>query len=219
MGYYEDFYQEPSEFDIQVDQFKESLMKSVKEDFLSEMKRLRDENEKLQGVKLSFDSIVRDYENKKQQLESEYQTLKRNVRRERLVDLMKDHKVILYKAYSKMKRPPKCNKCDEYRRIEYITPLGKKAKEDCLCSEGKRVYYPHEFMLYEFRLNREKNGLTAWYRQYRDDEDGFTSDSSIFVDDIYSPKMKFDDLGAYSTFFKTKEECQAYCDYQNSKEV
>ncbi|WP_342025760.1 hypothetical protein AADC60_24670 [Cytobacillus pseudoceanisediminis] len=218
MSYYEDFYHEPSEFDIQVDHFKESLMKSVKEDFLSEMERLKKENENLQDVKDNFNGIVRDYENKKQQLESEYQTLKRNVRRERLVELMKDHKVILYKAYSKKERPPKCDKCDKYRRIAYITPLGKKASEDCLCNEGKTVYYPKEYILYEFKLNSNGNSMTAWYRQYSDDRDGFT-DSSIHAEDIYSTEKKFEDLKQYSTFFKTEEECQAYCDYLNSKEV
>ncbi|MES1047210.1 hypothetical protein FOA22_22410 [Heyndrickxia oleronia] len=220
MDWYEnDFYDEPSEFDIQVEEFKASLMKSVKEEFVSEMERLKNENKELQDIKANFEAIKQDFEHKKRQLESEYQTLKSNVRSERLVELLKDHKIILYKAYSKREYPPKCDKCDRNRKIQYISPLGRETTEDCLCKEGKTVYYPHEFMRYEFRLNRNKNGVTAWYRQYSDDEDGFTYDSSINVDEIYSPDMKFEDLKQYGTFFKTKEECQAYCDYLNSEEV
>ncbi len=217
-GYEEDFYNEPSEFDIAVTEFKQYLMKSVKENFVSEMDRLRKENKELQGIKANLEAVKQDFENKKRQLESEYQTLKSNVRRERLVDLTKDHKVILYRAYSKHILPQKCNKCDTNRRIEYISPLGRKAREDCLCKEGKSVYYPHEFIRYEFKLNRDKNGVTAWYRQYSDDDDGFVSDSSIHVKNTYSPDMKFDDLNQYNTFFKTEEECQNYCDWLNAKE-
>ncbi|WP_284037433.1 hypothetical protein [Neobacillus sp. 114] len=217
MDWYEnDFYDEPSEFDIQVDEFKQRLMKSVKEEFVSEMERLIKENKELQDVKANFEEIKRDFENEKRKLESEYQTLKSNVRRERLVDLLKDHKIILYKAYSKTEYPPKCDKCDKHRRIQYISPLGRKTSEDCLCKEVKTVYYPREFIRYEFRLNRDKNGVTAWYRQYSDDEDGYIHESSIHADSIYSPNMKFEDIKQYSTFFKTEEECLAYCDYLNS---
>jgi HD superfamily phosphohydrolase len=216
--YQNDFYNEPSEFDIQVDEFKQSLMKSVKKEFVSEMERLSTENKELQDIKANFEAVKRDFENKKRQLESEYQILKSNVRRERLVDILRDHKIILYKAYSKREYPPKCEKCDKHRKVNYISPLGRMTSEDCSCKEGKTVYYPEEYIRYEFRLNRDKNGVTAWYRQYNDDEDGFTSDSSIHADYIYSPDMNFEDLKRYSTFFKTKEECQAYCDYLNSKE-
>jgi hypothetical protein len=214
----EDFYNEPSEFDIAIEEFKSNLMKSVKDEFVTEMDRLKKENAELQAVKKDFEGIKRDYENKKREVERERNDLQYKLRRERLVDLLKDHKIILYKAYSKSVRPPKCDKCDSNRRVEYISPLGRKTHENCLCSEGKTVYYPHEFMRYEFRLNRNKNGVIAWYRQYSDDEDGLAYDSSIHADEIYSLDMKFEDLKRYSTFFKTKEECQSYCDYLNSEE-
>jgi len=218
MNYYDEFYQEPSEFEIQVDEFKTSLMKSVKEEFINEMEEIKKENEELQEVKTNFLAVKSDYETKKRQLENEYQTLKNNVRRERLVDLLKDHKITLYKAYSKRVLPPKCDKCDSRRKIEYISPLGRKTHEECLCAESKTVYYPNEFVRYEFKLNRDGKDLSAWYRQYSDDEDGFVYDSSIYADKIYNSEMKFEDLKQYSTFFKTEEECQKYCDYLNSKE-
>jgi hypothetical protein len=216
--YEEDFYDEPSEFDIAIEHFKANLMKSVKEDFISQMERLKKENEELQDVKKDFEQIKRDFAHKKSELEREYETLKSNVRRERLVDLSKDHKIIMYKAYSKRKYPPKCDKCDINRKIQYVSPLGRKTTEDCLCKEGKSIYSPAEFIRYEYRLNRNNNAVTAWYRQYSENEDGFVYDSSIHADQIYSPDMKFEDLKQYSTFFKTEEECQAYCNYLNSQE-
>jgi hypothetical protein len=217
--YEEDFYDEPSEFEQAVDEFKQGLMKSVKEEFVGEMERLRKENAELQDVKKNFEQVKRDFDVKKRELESEYQKLKGNVRRERLVDLLKDHQITLYKALSKRKVPPKCDKCDKYRKIKYTSPLGRETSEDCLCKEGKIVCFPEEYVRYEFRLSRNQSDVTAWYRQYNDDEDGLVYDSSIRAEYIYSSDMDFKDIKQYSTFFKTKEECQRYCDFLNSKEV
>lgn len=214
----EDFYNEPSEFDQQIDEFKSNLLKAVKEEYINEMEQLRKENAELQEVKKNFKQIQQDYDNKKRDLEIERNDLNRKVRRERLSDLFKDHQVILYKAYSSRVLPQKCDKCDDYRRVEYTSPLGRKTKEDCLCKEGKVVYNPQEFIRYEFRLNRDKNSIVAWYRTYDDSEDGFVSDSSIHVEKIYTSDMKFEELSNWSTFFKTEEECQAYCDYLTKKE-
>jgi hypothetical protein len=214
---YEDFYHEPSEFEMKMEELKQSLLNSVKEEYINEMERLRKENEELQEVKKNFNGIVQNFKNQKCQLEMEYQTLKNNVRKERLVELMEDNKVIMYKAYSRRELPPKCDKCDANRKIKYISPLGRETREDCLCNEGKTVYYPNEFIRYEFRLNSDKNSVTAWYRQYSEDRDGFVTDSSIHADYIYTSDIKFEDVKQYGTFFKSKVECQSYCDWLNSK--
>jgi hypothetical protein len=217
--YYEDeFYNEPSEFDLKVEEFKTSLLASVKEDYVAEMERLKEENAQLQEVKENFEEIKREYEKKKHQLEFERKDLNNKLRRERMVDLLSEHKIILYRAYSKRELPPKCDKCDNRRKVEYVSPLGRKTSEDCLCKEGKTVYCPFEFIRYEFRLNRDKNGVTAWYKQYSDDQDGLTWDTSTHADRIYTPDMNYEDIKQYTTFFKTKEECQSYCDWLNEKE-
>ena len=65
MYYPDDFYCEPSEFEMQVEEFKESLAKSIKSEFLEEMERLKAENRKLQGIKDNFEQVKRDYERKK----------------------------------------------------------------------------------------------------------------------------------------------------------
>lgn len=218
MSYYydENFYNEPNEFDILMSDFKEALLKSIKDEYVGEMEKLRAENLELQAVKKDFEAIKKEYELKKLALERERNGIERAVRRERLVDLSKDHKVTMYR--DKRELLPKCETCDVHRQVPYVTPLGREAREDCLCRQGKIVYYPKEYVRYEFRINRNRNGLTAWYRQYSDDEDGLVMDSSIFAEDIYSPEMKFEDIKQYSTFFKSKEECQLYCDYLNKEE-
>lgn len=215
--YEKDFYNEPTEFDIAMKELKTKLMNSVKEEFLNEMNQLRKENEELQYVKQNLEEIKRDYERKKRELEREYQQRKAEVRKERLIELMKDYKTILYGVDVKIERPPKCDKCDKNRRIRFITPLGREAYEDCTCKEEKKVYFPEECVLYEFRLNRDGHEVVARYRPYSDDEDSFLYYNSIRADCIYSPEMKFEEIDKYRTLFKTKEECQKYCDWLNSQ--
>ena len=51
MNDYDDFYSEPIDFEMQVDEFKSSLMASVKDEYKAEMARLRKENAELKPVK------------------------------------------------------------------------------------------------------------------------------------------------------------------------
>lgn len=58
MSYYDnDFYNEPSEFEEQIDQLKESLMNAVRDEHKAEVERLRKENAELQEVKRAFETI------------------------------------------------------------------------------------------------------------------------------------------------------------------
>ena len=80
----DEFYNEPSEFDMQVDQFKQTLMNMVKDEYKEEMFRLAKENEELQQVKADFDQIKQSYQQKERELERVKVGLKNEVRRERL---------------------------------------------------------------------------------------------------------------------------------------
>lgn len=217
MSYYdEEFYYEPSEFDQKIDEFKEYLSESVKKEFQEEMDRLRKENADLQEIKANYKQIKDDYEAKKRELDFEKSNLKNQVRRERLNDLMKDFEVIMFRARTKSVRQPKCEKCDSNRRIKYTTPLGKTAYEDCTCSISDSVYYPEEYICKSFSINRDGNKLSAWY--IVDDKDDYASyDFSTFAKVVYNDGMDYKGLNTYDTFFKTKEECQSFCDYLNAK--
>ncbi|SCY99271.1 MULTISPECIES: hypothetical protein [unclassified Lysinibacillus] len=219
MSYYdEDFYHEPSEFEMQIEQFKSSLLDSVKDEYKQQMENLQKENAELQEVKENFEAIKRDFANKERQLQIERNDLERKVRRERLSELTKDLQVIMYKVNSKRVENPKCEKCDANRRIHYKTPSGKDAYEKCECDFGERVYEPKEYMRIEFNIC---DGMRAWYEindfGSRDEYARFDSNSQ-YAKSVYKEGMDFNTIELYSTFFKTKEECQAYCDYLNEQE-
>ncbi|BAK15819.1 predicted ATPase [Solibacillus silvestris StLB046] len=216
-GYDEDFYNEPNEFEMQIAEFKASLLASVRNEYKQKMETLLKENADLQEVKKNFEAIKRDFANKERQLEIERNDLERKVRRERLSQLTKDLQVIMYKAYPEHVQGSKCDKCDAQRRIHYKTPLGKDATEKCECAASTRVYKPKEYIKVEFNI---RDGMRAWYEINNfdsNDEYGRFDSSSQFAKAVYKEDMPYESIESYSTFFKTKEECQKYCDYLNSK--
>lgn len=219
MSYYydEDFYHETSEFDMFMNEVKTNLMKSVKEEYVSEMERLRKENEELQEVKKNFEQIKRDFENKKRELSSEYEQLKLNVRRERLNELMKDYEVELYSVASYPELLPKCEKCDDNRRIYYKTPLGKDTYEMCECSNKIHLYEPIPILLSSFSIDNGKGH--AWYKikdrgkydEYLQFYDESISGKELITDENQIESIKY----SYKVLFKTEELAQKYCDIKN----
>jgi hypothetical protein len=211
--YDEEFYNEPNEFDMQIDEFKQSLLTSVKTEYTAEMERLKAENAELQEVKKNFEQIKNDYKHKEQQLQYDRNNMERTVRGTKLAELMKDLDVTLYSADYKSVQGPKCDNCNDRREIVFTSPSGKQLAEACECAKRSVVYIPAEKILTEFRKNRHGQGLIAWYSQYRDEDDGFTLSSSTVVKNIYSEGMDFNELGRYDTFFRSEEDCQKFCDW------
>lgn len=213
---YEDFYNELSEFEMQVEEFKESLMNSVKGEYKAEMERLRKENAELQEIKQSFNQIEREYNQKTVELDMAKQDLRREIRKERLTDLLKDFEVLLYRPDYRYEYGPKCDNCDENRQVHYKTPSGKDAQEDCGCKGRYRVFNPEEFICKSFANRSGK--FIAWYTKNDDDGESFGLYSDV-PEFIYAGEdFKDIDLGHWKVFFKTLEECQAYCDWLTAKE-
>lgn len=216
--YDEEFYREPSDFEMKIDEFKQALLNSVKTEYTAEMDRLKSENAELQEVKKNFDQIKKEYRDKENQIKHERLTMERNIRGARLAELMKNLEVTLYKAVYDSVTGPKCDNCNERRNIVFMSPSGKQMSESCECAVSKPFYKPDEQILKEFKSNRHEPGLTLWYSQYRDDGDGFTLDSSTVVKVVYSEGMDFNELERYSTFFRSEEDCQKYCDWLTENE-
>lgn len=219
MYYDEDFYNEPSEYDIMVDKFKQSLLKSVKREFLEEMDKLRKENEELQEIKKNWNKIRGDYIEKELKLNTIIEDEKQKIIHMRLSELFKNcgMNIILYKSSVTCVQGDKCNKCNNQRQIEYTTPSGRKMTETCDCAKPYHIYYPQEHTMVGFygydRLNEPlevtfNNKTTDNYSRY-----------SQAVETIYQGQS-FDEL--YTTygeevFFKEADKCLEYCLYINNK--
>ncbi|KWX79944.1 hypothetical protein [Paenibacillus jilunlii] len=221
MSYYdEDYYNEPSEFEQQVDAFKESLLNAVKEEHKAEIERLRKENAELQEVKQNLESIKREYNQKVAELGIQKNNLKNEVRRERLLELMGDFKAELFSPRTKWMSGPKCNKCDDKRRIPFLSPSGKEMVEDCSCKNNILIYEPRTNICSSFEVRNGK--FMAWYKSYSVDRADGMELESLGVSDVAKfiwAGEKFEDIkDYYKAYFKTEEDCQSYCDWLTDQE-
>lgn len=221
MCYYDDFYEEPSEFDTMVEEFKESLMKSVKEDYVEKMEKLEKENQALRVVKKDFSKIKEDFEKKKYEYEKAICEANQNAKKARIEELLNTYKLILYSPNWGYCYTEKCSKCDEHRNIEVKLPSGRKIKDACKCGKEYKRFYPEKMLLYE--IENCKNSLRFYYVQ-GNESDGYvnlkTGLSSYANENLIKPGTKFEDLEekpARGLLFSTYEECVAYCDYINKK--
>lgn len=223
----EEPYYEPSEFDKKVEEFKDYLRESVKKETQELIEKLQKENAELRDVRDNWESVKRNYENKKRELQKEISNCKYEAARMRLEELFEfcGMNVILYRPTGEYVYNPKCNKCDNDRYIHFKSPSGKDYKEDCTCAKRFWKYKPEPYYCSEFRVNRRsdtvKFPIMMWFKKYKDynhDYDGYTYDSSNFCRFIYNGEdfetVESNDKYAY---FRDEEKCQEYCDYLNKK--
>ena len=217
----DDFYNEPSEFEMQMNELKESLLKSVKSEFLEEMEKLRKENKNLQGIKEHFEQIKRDYEKKKAECDRTICEAELKAKRMKANELMEHFRIFTWGITSECLYGPKCDKCDEARRIEITLPSGKIVKDNCECSRSRTtVMVPQRMVLYEI-ADRDQE-ITAWYSACGNENNRyyiFEYASSVCSKKMIEPGTSFDEVKKIekqrTVLFTTEEECRAYCEYLN----
>lgn len=225
MDYYEDDFYEPSEFDMLVDEWKEKLRDSVKEEYKAEMAKLRQENETLQDIKKNWDKKVRELQTEKEEVVRTKYRIEREIKNQYLSEILKD---VMEERWGISYRweylREKCDRCDDDRRLHYKTPLGRDAYEMCSCAKQCRIYSPEEIsgiQISQRRSRYDKDIKIFFEHEDNKDRDSYDtyrwhSDSFIFQDD-----MSYDELEKAHThyaIFKNKEECQKYCDWLNARE-
>ena len=173
--YYEDFY-EPSENDIVMSEIGDILKKMVRKEIMDELEKLRKENAELQEFKRNKEKYDRELSAAKYDYERKLNDAECNIKKARIHDLLGDYLTVGYMVSTNNKRKPKCNKCDEDRRIQYTTPRGKVVYEFCECSEYDFFYEVKEVELIRLRISKDccwsnKEHLHRYYRHARDTYD------------------------------------------------
>ena len=153
-------------------------------------------------------------------LEIEKSQFQRKLRCERLSELMGDFEVIMYRVDDDYVKMPKCNNCNKDRKIEFISPLGSKMTENCTCNTTKTVYKVEEFVCAEFRIDRDKRQMLMWYK-VKEGKDRDYDHCKLLNDNakVYEEGTNSEDLDVkyYDLYFKSKEQCQKYCDWLNNQ--
>lgn len=219
---YEDFYNEgPSDYELFMNDLKETLKKSIKDEFIKEMDKLRAENKKLQDVKENFEQIKLDYAHKEQELKAREQDMEKNLARKKIMELatIADMKAQIYYIDDDTAYLPKCDKCDENRLIHFKSPTGKDCTEPCPdCGTTYHKYYvkPVDTMKILFP-NDPALHRVAYYLRH----DRWGESYSYELQDIYrGSAADYDASSGYKmhhTAFESKELAQEICDRINKE--
>lgn len=176
---YDHYYGDTTPFDEEVESLKDHLRKSVKEETQQELEKLRTENAEMKGQLKNLANLERAasraqvrYE---QKLHNAEVTARHTVEKEgmrKLVELLAEPRYVVTPAWDPQ---PKCGKCDENRKLHYLTPRGKEAFEMCECNAKTQRWAVEETLVHE--VARRSGKVLAWYhpvsRYY--DEDSFGS--------------------------------------------
>lgn len=203
MRMFDDFYDDSSEIEALTEEFKDSLLKSVKEEFLDEMDRLRKENAELKEFKLKkveYDFQLRELKHSK---ELEIEQIRKEAEKKRLMDVLKDNfmETAYYPQYTWKYKYDKCDKCDERRYIHFKSPLGHDLSEPCSCSEKISYWKPEECSIALIRS--EFDSLIFRYDEINNCFIALKSDNKEY------------EFG--SKIYRTIEECQEECDRLNKE--
>ncbi len=210
-----DFYEETTEFDIQIAEWKDTLKKAVKEEYRERMKELEEENARLRDIKENWDQKVAELEEEKRKLFVATREAEVKAKKERLRGLLDSFTKIAWGyQYSYEYIHEKCDKCDADGYIHYKSPQGHDVKEQCDCRMRVLTYKPIEAEIVEFD---DFNGRIMPTFSYERNNDRDSYDRYEKTKRIYAGEP-FEDLDTYrGMVFFDKDDCQRFCDYQNKK--
>lgn len=218
---YDDFYDEPTEFDERVEEFKESLMGSIKYKFLNRLKSLEKENERLYEENKDLEKLKDECVQKKRDYDIAILNAKAEVKNATLEELLEEYKCVLYMAKNESLFLKKCNKCNKSREVEIILPSGKVIEDSCECNKSFQGFYPETVVLYEIEKNKcSPNEIRFYYQKSKISKNSFKLLEGIDYlanDNLVKQGTEFEDIKTETPLFYTYEECLAYCKYQNKK--
>lgn len=224
--YDEESYYEPTPADEIFFEAKEKLENCLKETIKNRIQLLEEENKKLKEENSEFKIKIREVKSKERQLEIKERDLENSVLRKKFSEMLKplEKQYTIYAVDYGYKWIEKCDKCDEDRKIKFVSPLGRELKENCECSRNFKVWKPKELNIKALSLYKNKKtypysiSVTPKYDSpsYADMYCKF--ELQEFIENLNNLEFNFEDFKYNDIGFKTKEDCQKYCDFLNDKE-
>jgi hypothetical protein len=228
---------EPSEADELFDEIKSKLINSAKDSLKHDMESLRERNERLSKRVAELEKKEREVAQRERDVKYKEENLRREVEKEfyktAIEDIFKDalEKSQLWFADDKPHTRPKCNKCDADRKWVLTWPDGDTVTKACDCARPDYWYEPQETWIdvlkykvkdsnyqseryYRLEKHHQYTGASRYYDDYSYSEFGIQFVYDEFCDDVIE---KHEQLRRHKRIgFKSKEECQKYCDYLNN---
>ena len=224
-----DFWDEPSESDELIYNFKEALRKEVKQEVKDKIERLEKELADLKEFreeKEQYDNRINQLENKLKKTESEVEEKAKQLKLNEFLTMIESPAWCVHGDWEYLN--PKCDKCDDSRTIHFLAPSGKEHTESCpYCSQRRYTYRPEEAVLVymkEKELKRikeyEMNGVELIYVHKHQLNEYFKTDYDYTeIRRCYNGEdvSKLNNYDANHMYFRNLEDCQKVCDYLNSE--
>lgn len=234
---YDDFY-EPSEGEMFFDEMKEKFREILREDVNSEINRLTKENAELrQKVKeyndknLNLSCRERDLQYKMDNYKREVEKDFYNKTMEEVFEKLLEDSEVWYAEHVPHEKP-KCNLCNEERKLVAVYPNGETVTKKCECSRPTYIYEPVISLNKEIKFHKaykprysdkKKIYFTKNHRPNKDYADAYDYYSEFRIENIFDDFN--DDVILYHNgksygekiAFRSKEACQKYCDWLNKE--
>lgn len=213
-----DDYYEPSEFDEAIEEFKRTIRDNVRDEIKNEITRLKTKISELQDVQRRWDELKKEHDQKMREMNRAIDNAARDARKLRMMEILDDFQQEYWGIENVGIEQPKCDKCDKYRFIHFLSPSGKDCTEECECRLRKPYYAPRKIECVEIDFRNGK--MKGWYVPHPKD-DYYTSsaprDDKVYRGEPFEQIKKGEWSFSYP-WFKTVEEAQAYCDWLNLKQ-
>lgn len=228
-----DYFEEYSEFDAQIEEFKESLRNQVKEEIKSKIDRLEKRNKELEEKQKNLATLEKEYKDKIRKLERDKEEVLYEARKEYLSSTLQEltNKMFecqdLYEVSYESIEQPKCNYCDENRYLIIKDIFGRGHKVLCKCWGNIREYYARkaDVRICWFKRGDDRDKLCFRVKSNRD-SCGWQNTTFEYINGKVEQNnifKKFDENNLpksyYGVCFTSKEEAQKYADYLNKMEM
>ena len=224
--YWDEPYYEPTIGDEIFLEAETKLRDALKDSIKQEIENLKKSNHQLQNKNMELEKQIGDIKRRELVLERKEQDLEKSILRKRLGELFKPlvDQVNLWRIDHDYIVGEKCNKCDNNRQIEFISPLGRKMKEKCKCANGAYCYYPKFSIMKSILFTQDAylpenvKVIPTWTRlNWEESYIKFTLER--YIEDLseYDENTLFADLDYTNVAFAKQEDCQKFADYLNKK--
>lgn len=220
--FYDDYFEDFSLFDMQIEEFKDSLRNSVKDEIKNKIKELEEEVAELKEFREEKDKITRKCEEDIRAANKRAEEAESKWKKARLHELLGEFLTIGWRANPEFVYGEKCDKCDENRKIRFTSPQGREYTEDCDCSRRYPFYSPREESICKMYVPKKRygydDGKQDFYNRYYTIVNESDYDRYDSTDSVYGHDADFEKVNKYRAIFLYEEDCKLYCDWLNDRE-
>lgn len=224
-----EFYYEPSAADEIFNEAQSKLIECLNDSIKNKINAIKEENTRLKKENKELRAKISNIEWREREIESREKNLEQSVLQKTFSEMLKpiEKQIVVWRIAHTYVYGEKCNKCNDNREIEFVSPLGKKLTEKCVCSKPYDYYYPCEVAATTLRVYKTYHSpyqvsITPYYDETFDN-DFCDFKLKRYIEDLQQFKNirdVFEDLIAkygsmYEVSFAELEDCQKFADYLN----